>query len=60
MSKSELETVDCKEMFELALSAMKRVTEMVNEGKLNNFNLQCLNFLDNFLKSWLQCFQNFR
>jgi len=32
MSKSEQETVDCKEMFELALSAMKRVTEMVNEG----------------------------
>lgn len=32
MSKSEQETVDCKEMFEMALSAMKRVTEMVNEG----------------------------
>lgn len=31
--KVESETVDCKETFELALAAMKRVTEMVNEGK---------------------------
>ncbi|XP_050094333.1 uncharacterized protein LOC126577016 isoform X2 [Anopheles aquasalis] len=32
-TKSELETMDCKEVFEMALSAMRRVTEMVNEGK---------------------------
>ncbi|EAA10752.4 AGAP006382-PA [Anopheles gambiae str. PEST] len=32
-TKSELETMDCREVFELALSAMRRVTEMVNEGK---------------------------
>nr|XP_049463997.1 serine-rich adhesin for platelets isoform X3 [Anopheles coluzzii] len=30
-TKSELETMDCREVFELALSAMRRVTEMVNE-----------------------------
>lgn len=28
-----METIDSKEMFEVGLSAMKRVTEMVNEGK---------------------------
>jgi Rho guanine nucleotide exchange factor 4 len=33
LSKNDLETIDCKEMFDLALNAMKRVTEMVNEGK---------------------------
>lgn len=27
-----VETIDCKETLELALTAMKRVTEMVNEG----------------------------
>uniref|UniRef100_A0A1Q3F2U6 Putative invasion-inducing protein n=1 Tax=Culex tarsalis TaxID=7177 RepID=A0A1Q3F2U6_CULTA len=32
-TKSELETLDCRETFELALTAMRRVTEMVNEGK---------------------------
>ena len=32
-TKSELETMDCREVFELALSAMRRVTEMVNEGE---------------------------
>ncbi|XP_021697248.1 uncharacterized protein LOC5577573 isoform X2 [Aedes aegypti] len=32
-TKSDLETMDCREVFELALTAMKRVTEMVNEGK---------------------------
>ncbi|XP_058123491.1 uncharacterized protein LOC131294650 [Anopheles ziemanni] len=32
-TKSELETMDCREVFEMALSAMRRVTEMVNEGK---------------------------
>lgn len=31
--KVELEITDCKESFEMALGAMKRVTEMVNEGK---------------------------
>lgn len=30
--KSEAEMIDCKETLELALGAMKRVTEMVNEG----------------------------
>lgn len=35
----ESETSDCKEMFELALMAMKRVTEMVNEGKRNSESL---------------------
>lgn len=29
----EIDTFDSKETFELALAAMKRVTEMVNEGK---------------------------
>lgn len=33
LSKHDLETIDSKEMFEVALNAMKRVTEMVNEGK---------------------------
>lgn len=33
LTKQEAETVDCKEVFELALAAMKQVTEMVNEGK---------------------------
>lgn len=33
LGKNDLETIDCKEMFDVALSAMKRVTEMVNEGK---------------------------
>lgn len=33
MTKSEIETIDCKEIFELALTAMRKVTEMVNEGK---------------------------
>lgn len=33
LSKGDLETIDTKEMFEVALNAMKRVTEMVNEGK---------------------------
>lgn len=33
MSKPNLETSDFKEMYEVALNAMKRVTEMVNEGK---------------------------
>ncbi|CRK90297.1 CLUMA_CG004007, isoform A, partial [Clunio marinus] len=33
LSKNDLETIDSKEIFEVALSAMKRVTEMVNEGK---------------------------
>jgi Rho guanine nucleotide exchange factor 4 len=33
LSKHDLETIDCREMFDLALNAMKRVTEMVNEGK---------------------------
>ncbi|KAG4077598.1 hypothetical protein HA402_003025 [Bradysia odoriphaga] len=33
ITKSEAEMIDCKETLELALSAMKRVTEMVNEGK---------------------------
>lgn len=32
-TKSDLETMDCREVFELALTAMKRVTEMVNEGE---------------------------
>lgn len=32
LSKSEIETIDCREVFEKALIAMKRVTEMVNEG----------------------------
>lgn len=32
-TKSELETMDCREVFEMGLSAMRRVTEMVNEGK---------------------------
>ncbi|XP_055535482.1 uncharacterized protein LOC129724532 isoform X2 [Wyeomyia smithii] len=32
-TKSDLETMDCREVFELALAAMRRVTEMVNEGK---------------------------
>uniref|UniRef100_A0A182Q4X2 DH domain-containing protein n=1 Tax=Anopheles farauti TaxID=69004 RepID=A0A182Q4X2_9DIPT len=35
-TKSELETMDCREVFEMALSAMRRVTEMVNEGKRNS------------------------
>lgn len=33
LSKHDVETIDCKEMFDVALNAMKRVTEMVNEGK---------------------------
>lgn len=33
LPKQEAETIDSKEIFELALNAMKRVTEMVNEGK---------------------------
>lgn len=33
LSKHDIETIDCKEMFDVALGAMKRVTEMVNEGK---------------------------
>lgn len=33
LSKPNLETSDFKEMYEVALNAMKRVTEMVNEGK---------------------------
>ncbi|KAJ6640671.1 Rho guanine nucleotide exchange factor 4, partial [Pseudolycoriella hygida] len=33
ITKLETETIDCKETLELALGAMKRVTEMVNEGK---------------------------
>lgn len=33
LSKGELETMDSKEMFEVALNAMKRMTGMVNEGK---------------------------
>lgn len=32
ITKSEAEMIDCKETLELALSAMKHVTEMVNEG----------------------------
>lgn len=28
----DIDSLDCKEAFELALAAMKRVTEMVNEG----------------------------
>lgn len=32
--KSEAEMIDCKETLELALAAMKRVTEMVNEGNV--------------------------
>ncbi|XP_053674386.1 uncharacterized protein LOC128724690 [Anopheles nili] len=32
-TKSDLETMDCREVFEMALTAMRRVTEMVNEGK---------------------------
>lgn len=32
ITKSEAEMIDCKETLELALTAMKRVTEMVNEG----------------------------
>lgn len=31
--KSDAKTMDCVEMFELALAAMKHVTETVNEGK---------------------------
>lgn len=38
-SKSDTDNIDCKETFELALGAMKRVTEMVNEGKLLVFTL---------------------
>lgn len=33
-SESSIDSIDSKETFELALAAMKRVTEMVNEGKL--------------------------
>lgn len=33
LSKRDVETIDCKEIFDVALGAMKRVTEMVNEGK---------------------------
>lgn len=33
--------IDCKETLELALGAMKRVTEMVNEGRLT-YNIMCL------------------
>lgn len=32
----DVNTIDSKETFELALTAMKRVTEMVNEGKLSS------------------------
>lgn len=32
----DVNTIDSKEIFELALTAMKRVTEMVNEGKLSS------------------------
>lgn len=31
--RQEADVIDCKESFELALTAMKRVTEMVNEGE---------------------------
>lgn len=31
----DIDTLDSKETFELALAAMKRVTEMVNEGKFS-------------------------
>lgn len=30
--QSDCNTIDCKEMFDRALRAMKKVTEMVNEG----------------------------
>lgn len=33
MKQIDAEIIDCKETFEIALGAMKRVTEMVNEGK---------------------------
>lgn len=33
-SERSIDSTDSKETFELALTAMKRVTEMVNEGKL--------------------------
>lgn len=40
MSQNDVEgsvdSIDSKETFELALSAMKRVTEMVNEGRLTS------------------------
>lgn len=40
---------DCKEIFESALSAMRHVAEMVNEGKRNSEYLMCLQQkLDNF------------
>lgn len=32
---SDLNSIDCKENFEMALNAMKRVTEMVNEGMID-------------------------
>lgn len=35
ITKSEAEMIDCKETLESALGAMKRVTEMVNEGVYN-------------------------
>lgn len=31
--KPDTDVTDCKESFEMALTAMKRVTEMVNEGE---------------------------
>lgn len=33
MTKADLERIDTKELFEVALNAMRRVTELVNEGK---------------------------
>lgn len=37
VTKSEAEMIDCKETLESALGAMKRVTEMVNEGMTLTF-----------------------
>lgn len=53
-SKSETDTIDCKETFELALGAMKRVTEMVNEG-INYWFCDCIYFVlfgDKFAQFW--------
>lgn len=33
MTKGDLERIDTKELFDVALNAMRRVTELVNEGK---------------------------
>lgn len=54
----DIDTLDSKETFELALAAMKRVTEMVNEGKFYIISLRSLLLVVVFLSNFLNLFHS--